>query len=134
MATHTLFTNDDKEFAHARDIAEKCLPPLESLEVLRKYPSLDLRGMLHHAFDLGALSPTHTEVYLISFTEAGDFVSQWLQYADAGKGVSLAFDLRYIRPLQQSEIAITFAPWFSSAFGNYERPPGRPNPPKVDPG
>lgn len=75
-----------------------------------KYPSLDLRKLLHPAFDKGALSPEHTEVYIISFSTADDVVSQWKQYADAAPGVSIAFDLRYIRPLQQAEIAVTFAP------------------------
>jgi hypothetical protein len=109
-ATDARFTNDEREFVHARDIAESCLPPLEATEIMRKYASLDLRGMLHHAFDKGALSPEHIEVYMISFSEASDLVSQWKQYADAATGVSIAFDLRYIRPLQQAEIAVTFAP------------------------
>jgi hypothetical protein len=64
-ATDARFTNDEREFVHARDIAEACLSPLESTEIMRKYPSLDLRKLLHHAFDKGALSPEHTEVYII---------------------------------------------------------------------
>jgi hypothetical protein len=66
--------------------------------------------MLTKAFDEGALSPAETEVYLISFSAASDSLSQWHQYADASRGVSIGFDLRYIRPPKEEEIAVTFAP------------------------
>jgi hypothetical protein len=66
--------------------------------------------MLAKAFDEGALSPSETEIYLISFSEASDSLTQWNQYADASKGVSIGFDLRYIRPPKEAEVAVTFAP------------------------
>jgi hypothetical protein len=77
---------------------------------MSKFPSLNLVGMLHHAFDRGALSPSENEVYLVSFSEARDLLTQWHQYADGGRGVSIAFDLRNVRPPVEAKIGVTFAP------------------------
>lgn len=109
-ATNARFTNDTTEFIHARDIAGTCLESLERLSFLGRFPSLKLREMLNYMFDKGALSPLQNEVYLVSFSEAADLLTQWMQYADCGTGVSIAFDLHYIRPPQEAEIAVTFAP------------------------
>ncbi len=109
-ATDARFTNDSTEFIHARDVAETCIQSLNAAGILGNFPSLDLQEMLHHAFDRGALSPLENEVYLISFSEARDLLTQWTQYADRGRGVSIGFDLRYIRPPRELEVAVTFAP------------------------
>ncbi len=109
-ATDARYTNDKKEIIHARDVAEECLRSLKADARHDQLPVDTLCDMLAKAFDEGALSPMETEVYLVSFSEAADLISQWVQYADGGRGVSIAFDLRYIRPPKEAEIAVTFAP------------------------
>lgn len=109
-ATDARFTNDRTEFVLARQVAEEYLRSVNPRDLRGGMPLETISSMLARAFDEGALSPSETEVYLISFSEVPDLLSQWHQYADASKGVSIAFDLRYIRPPKQAEIAVTFAP------------------------
>jgi hypothetical protein len=109
-ATDVRFTNDKTEFIHARDIAKVCIDSLDATGGLSGFPASDLRNMLATAFDEGPLSPLRNQVYLVCFSQAGDLLTQWTQYAGGGHGVSIAFDLRYIRPPKEAEIAVTFAP------------------------
>jgi hypothetical protein len=117
-ATDARFTNDTTEFIHARVIAAEYLKSLKSDDLRASMPLDTISSMLDKAFDGGALSPTETEVYLISFSEAPDLLSQWNSYADSSRGVSIAFDLRYIRPPKEEEIAVTFAP---CVYGHAEK-------------
>jgi len=109
-ATEARSTNDTTEFIHARDVA---------LEYLKKVQGRDehLKFSLHHAyqivagaFDHGALSKNMNEVFLASFSAAEDLKSQWADYADQHHGVSIAFDLRNIRPPKGLGFGVTFAP------------------------
>ena len=109
-ATDCRFTNDRTEFVHAKDIAEGCIESLQFSGSMSTFPSLNLLRMLNLAFDRGALSPLENEVFLVSFSEARDLLTQWYQYADGGRGVSIAFDLRNVRPPVEAKIGVTFAP------------------------
>lgn len=109
-ATDCRFTNDSTEFIHTKEIAVGCIESLQSSGSMNKFPSLNLLEMLNHAFNRGALSPFENEVYLVSFSERRDLLTQWTQYADDGRGVSIAFDLRNVRPPVEAKIGVTFAP------------------------
>ena len=108
-ATDSRFTNDKTEFIHAKDIARTCIAN-ESLFSLTSFPPEELVGMMNRAFDEGPLSPVKNEIYLISFSEAPDLLTQWGLYANGSTGVGIAFDLRTIRPPKEAGIAVTFAP------------------------
>ena len=108
-ATDVRFTNDKTEFIHAREIANKYLRAVKPDSPFA-FPIDELSRMLDKAFDEGALSPLENEVFIASFSAAGDLMSQWMQYADSARGVSIAFDLRNIRPPTEIQIAVTFAP------------------------
>jgi hypothetical protein len=72
-----------------------------------KQAGLDVLG---NAFDDGALSQGKMEVFVASFSSTENLKSQWMNYADGGRGVSAAFDLRQIRPPHELGCAVTFAP------------------------
>jgi len=109
-ATEAHYTTDASEFIHARavtlDFLESIKPDDEGM-ARAKQAGLE---MLVHAFDEGVLSPSKTEVFVASFSSAEDLKSQWMEYADGGRGISIAFDLRAIRPPQEFGYAVTFAP------------------------
>lgn len=66
--------------------------------------------MIEEEFNGGVLSAATFEVFLASFSAAADLKSQWMEYAANGAGVSIAFDLRKIRPSKDLQLAVTFAP------------------------
>jgi hypothetical protein len=109
-ATDVRFTNDKTEFIHARDVANECLRAAKIPGLPSDFPIEELSKMFDKAFDEGALSPLQNEVFIASFSAADDLISQWAQYADNSQGVSIAFDLRNIRPQKELQIAVTFAP------------------------
>ena len=109
-ATEARHTKDASELIHAREVALnflKALTPTNPHDESARNSGLKL---VQNAFDQGVLSPERSEIYLASFSEEADSKSQWMEFADAGKGVSLGFDLRNIRPPKDLDLAITFAP------------------------
>jgi hypothetical protein len=109
-ATEAHYTTDETEFVHARTVAHQVLEnfvPQDENAARAKQAALET---LAHAFDQGPLSPSKTEIFVASFCAAEDLKSQWMEYADAGRGVSLSFDLRHVRPPAGLGSAVTFAP------------------------
>jgi hypothetical protein len=109
-ATEAHYTTDKTEFVHALQVANQFLEnfqPQDESTARAKETALE---RLNHAFDQGPLSPSITEVFVASFCATEDLDSQWTNYADAGHGVSLSFDLRNVRPPEGSGFAVTFAP------------------------
>ena len=109
-ATEVHYTTDASEFVHAQNVAtaflQEIVPADESM-ARAKQAGLNV---LVHAFENGPLSPDITEVFVASFSSCADLKSQWMEYADAGRGVSIAFDLSGIRPPQELGYALAFAP------------------------
>lgn len=109
-ATEAHFTTDPTEFIHAHEIALDVLnsiKPHDSHQQFAKTSGLDIVNSL---FTKGALSQRQTEVYVASFSATADLQTQWKTYADQSKGVSIAFDLRPVRPPQRLNFGITLAP------------------------
>ncbi len=109
-ATDARFTNDSTEFVHAREIVTKFLKTKEQDGSRFLFPVEELSRMLDKAFDEGALSPLENDVYISSFSADGDLKGQWAEYGDNYRGVSIGFDFRSIRPPQEEEVGVTFAP------------------------
>jgi hypothetical protein len=109
-ATEAHFTTDPSEFIHARDVAlgflQELAPTTEEGAVARQLAT----DRITAEFKAGLLSPSGVEVFVTSFSSAENLKSQWSDYADHSQGVSIAFDLRQIRPPAELELAVTLAP------------------------
>jgi len=84
-ATDILYMNDSAEFIYANTVAR---------EVLQEYPA-DQQPALAAGFqDLnqGLSWVTEESVYVASFSELDDSLSQWRAYCPLSSGVSIAFD------------------------------------------
>ena len=109
-ATEAHHTTDKTEFVHARDVAAhyfECWQPKDDSMAAAKKAA---RDVLARAFEEGVLAPSRAEIFVASFCAADDLKSQWMEYGDAGRGVSLSFDLRRVRPPDEIGLAVTFAP------------------------
>ncbi|MGB7548317.1 MAG: DUF2971 domain-containing protein [Terracidiphilus sp.] len=109
-ATEAHFTTDKSEFVHAREVAQNFLERIEPEDEDIARSKQAALATLSHAFDSGPLSTSKTDIFVSSFCAADDLKSQWIEYGNAGKGVSLAFDLSQIRPPEGFGIGVTFAP------------------------
>jgi len=109
-ATEAHHTTDETEFVHARDVASRYLERLHPVDESMARAKQSAQDIVARAFDDGALSPDRAEIFVASFCEKDDLGSQWTKYADEGRGVSLSFDLRRIRPSDQTDSGVTFAP------------------------
>lgn len=117
FATEAHHTTDPNEFIHARSVARDYLDriaiPDEATRQLRDTG----RDLLEMAFGQdGPLSPDHHQIFIASFSGSEDKRSQWASYGknvahgEAAAGVSIAFDLRAIRPPKELHSGISFAP------------------------
>jgi hypothetical protein len=109
-ATEAHHTTDETEFVHARDVAAHYLDDWQPANKSMARAKQAAQETLAHAFDKGALAPSRTEIFVASFCAVDDLKSQWMEYADAGRGVSLSFDLRHVRPPVEIGNSVTFAP------------------------
>jgi hypothetical protein len=109
-ATEAHHTTDPTEFIHARDVASHYLEHWQPEDDSRAYAKKKAQEAVDRAFDKGLLAPSQAEIFVASFCAVDDLKSQWMGYADAGRGVSLSFDLRHVRPPVSSGYAVTFAP------------------------
>jgi Protein of unknown function (DUF2971) len=109
-ATEAPYTTDTSEFVHARAVAADFLERMNAYDEATAYAKKAGIDMLALVFDQGVCSQSKTEIFVASFSSAEDLMSQWMGYADGGRGVSIAFDLRAIRPPQGSDSLVTFAP------------------------
>jgi hypothetical protein len=101
---------DKSEFVHALDLAISYLTNLEPKTDAEKFAKQDGLEIVEAEFGTGTLSEKATEVFVTSFSYAENLKSQWTEYADKGTGVSIAFDLRHIRPPKSLQVAVTLAP------------------------
>lgn len=109
-ATEAHHTTDRTEFVHARDVAAHYLERWHPKDDSMAWARQTAQDILARAFDEGALSPSRTEIFVASFCGTDDLKSQWMEYADAGRGVALSFDLRHVRPPDEIGSSVTFAP------------------------
>ena len=111
FATEAHHTTDPNEFVHARSVAGDYLARLVVPdEATRRFRDAG-RDLLEMAFGQeGPLSPKHNQIFVASFSGSTDKRSQWGSYSGNATGVSIAFDLRGIRPPTELDSGISFAP------------------------
>lgn len=109
-ATEAHHTTDKTEFVHARGVATRYLERLQPQDESMARTKQAAQDILVRAFEEGALAPSRAEIFVASFCAVDDLKSQWMEYGDAGQGVSLSFDLRRVRPPDEIGSSVTFAP------------------------
>jgi hypothetical protein len=82
-ATNIYYLNDGSEFTHGLDLMRKCLQS-SALTSRRAAAFLD-------DVDWPALASPDLTVFVVSFTEAPDLLSQWRSYCPPNRGISLGF-------------------------------------------
>jgi len=84
-ATNIHYLNDSKELNHAFDVFRN--------ELLGRKDKNPLHGLLINSFD----NIRHMKLFVCSFTEEGDLLSQWRGYCPEGAGISLGFEFSKIK-------------------------------------
>ncbi len=84
-ASKAIFMNDEAEFRLALDLARK--------DIWNRSLEDKLRDELLE--DISSIESVN--VFVCSFSEKGDLLSQWRGYCPAGAGYSLGFDASYVR-------------------------------------
>ncbi|HUP62093.1 MAG TPA: DUF2971 domain-containing protein [Thermoanaerobaculia bacterium] len=83
-ATNIYYLNDGSEFRHGIELMRRTLR-----ESARKHRSA---GKFLDAVEWSALESPRLRVFVVSFSEAGDLLSQWRSYCPPNRGVSLGFE------------------------------------------
>jgi hypothetical protein len=110
FAADVRFLNDRTEFIHAREIATQVIAETDEYGT-NAFPARDYsKRAVDLAFDSGNLSADHLQVFVASFSEAEDQLSQWRGYSQGSSGVSLAFNLTTLRPPAHVSTLVMFAP------------------------
>jgi Protein of unknown function (DUF2971) len=109
-ATEARFTMDKSEYIFAKNVAadylrSTCPPDEFSREVVD-----GLLKTIKASYKVGILSPKFADVFVASFSAARDLKSQWSEYGDAYRGVSIGFDLGPVRPPLETDTSVTVAP------------------------
>lgn len=102
------FLNDREEFIHTRNIAKKIVAAADELDA-NGFPNREfLAKAVASAFDSGPLADS--QVFVASFSAAEDQLGQWRGYSHGSSGVSLAFNLKALRPPANIGTLASFAP------------------------
>jgi hypothetical protein len=110
FATDVRFLNDRTEFIHAREIAAQVIAETDEYGT-NSFPAREYsKTAVDMAFDTGNLSADRLQVFVASFSEAEDQLSQWRGYSQGSSGISLAFNLATLRPPAHIGTLVTFAP------------------------
>lgn len=110
FATDVRFLNDRTEFIHAREIAAQVVEETDEYGT-NFFPARDYsKKAVDLAFSAGPLSADQLQVFVASFSEAEDQLSQWRGYSQGSSGVSVAFDLTTLRPPAHIGTLVIFAP------------------------
>ena len=103
-ATDARFLNDREELIHVNKIADEVVSAAPLLDVTG-FPNKEWLSKAHRLAPLRGL-----QVFVACFTAAEDQLSQWRAYSHESSGVSLAFDLRSVRPPEEVGSTVGFAP------------------------
>jgi hypothetical protein len=109
-ATEVHHMTDTTEFVHARDVALNYMSRLNTSNHNQARAKQTCLEILDREFENGILSPSKIEIFSISFCAVSNLETQWKNYADNGRGVSISFDLRRVRPPEASGYLVTYAP------------------------
>ncbi len=102
FATDVRFLNDRTEFIHAREVASQVVAETDEYGA-NFFPAKEYsKKAVDSAFSTGPLSADRLQVFVASFSEAEDQLSQWRGYSQGSSGVSIAFDLTTLRRMPRS--------------------------------
>lgn len=85
-ASHIKFMNDSKEYSHGLEVCESIVKKLIN-ELPMDNPR---RSYLEEVFAI--LEEQDTDIFVVSFSESGDLLSQWRGYSRSQYGISIGFD------------------------------------------
>lgn len=95
-ATNIHYLNDNKEFLHSLDLFKEELYRRKKLVSADKVEILD--------FLSASFEPIkELKLFVCSFTEEGDLLSQWRGYCPDGGGISLGFEFQKIKKCAQQQ-------------------------------
>jgi hypothetical protein len=109
-ATDVRFLNDAEEFVHARKIADDLVRQTPESGEFNFPLRWNLEWVTTEIFKSDFLDPNKAQIFVASFTDSEDDLSQWRAYSHGTYGMSISFDLRVFRPPVASDSAVTFAP------------------------
>lgn len=110
-ATEARFTSDPTEYVFLRKVVTEFLNSQEPRLASVGLDQNALLELLKIHYEKGVLSPGFADVFIASFSTAEDLRSQWIAYGgEAYRGVSIAFDLRHVRPASELDTSVTLAP------------------------
>jgi hypothetical protein len=109
-ATDVRFLNDIEEFIHIRKVADELVDNTPEFGDFQFPLRSNLKWAVETIFGSDFLNPNSAQVFVASFTDSEDDLSQWRGYSHGTYGVSISFDLRVFRPPVDSDSAVTFAP------------------------
>ena len=110
FATDVRFLNDIEEFIHARIVADELIENTPELGKFNFPLHKSLKFVVDTIWGSEFLNPDRAQIFVASFTDSEDDLSQWRGYSHGTIGTSIAFDLRMFRPPLESGSAVTFAP------------------------
>jgi hypothetical protein len=110
-ATEARFTNDPTEHIYLLEVVNQFLDAVEPRLASVGLDKRVVMELMKIHYNNGVLSPGFAEVFIASFSTAEDLRSQWAIYGGQPyRGVSIAFDLRHVRPPDTLDSSITLAP------------------------
>lgn len=92
-ATQINYLNDTKEFWHAFEIAEKALAA--RVQTTSEPAQRDALNTLQEGLEL----LTNNEIFISSFSEAQDSLSQWRGYVGSQPGFAIGFNFKQLRQI-----------------------------------
>jgi len=104
-ATDIRFLNDSQEYIHALELLEVVAKDIEKESNLAT-----ILECVKKACSTGALSSSQLQVFVISFSEAKDLLSQWRAYTEDWRGMSLGFNLQTVRLTSDPNSLVALAP------------------------
>jgi len=103
-ATEGHFLNDTTELRHAASLILDFVSARLTSEVIDKHKTENVLTFIEHLFRKDAEDHDRL-IFVSSFSEHSDSLSQWRAYADDGAGVALGLDLNYLLAKDYEDLA-----------------------------
>lgn len=109
-ATDLRFLNEHQELRHAIELCQRLAEQIPASDKYSELVREAAKPIIQSIFHVGPLSSERRQLFVASFSEAEDQLSQWRAYSRASSGVSISFDLSLFRPPNEIETTVVFAP------------------------
>jgi len=96
-ATNVRYFNDPNELNYAAELVANVCEGLRS-----EYPkkSIEQKFLVDFPHHFASLVDEKNDIYVVSFCENGDLLSQWRGYASNGSGFAIGFDTQALKELK----------------------------------